>query len=193
MSDRDHQVEAQANVAVPCNPTVPKLVPVRPAGRRQDPLPVSEARPAKPLFRALASMATTLRRFMAAATLSVPLAYFVAFLMTGGVLRSELASGLVGVFLRAVISPGLWLFDHIFARRVVDNGWNFELVIVGALLFIPRHFLMLPFEHLDHWAADVRTRSAYGNTMVAIHPGASFVPKPVARQTLPPNSALEKA
>ncbi len=187
MSDVDHKVEIQTPVAAP------RYVPVMPAGRPAPRLAASEPARANPLLRALASTATLLRRTVSIATLSVPLAYLLAFFVGGGLLNPQLATGPVGVFVRAVVHPGLWLCDQVLAKRLVDQGWNFELLFLGALLFIPRHFLLLPFERLDHWAARLRTRSAHGAVMVAVHPGAAFISKPVARETLPANSVLGKA
>ncbi len=187
MSDLDHNVAVQA----PAAPA--RYLPVMPAGRPAPRVASSQALRARPLVRALARTTSVVRRLVSLATLSIPFAYLVAFFVGGGLLRPELASGKIGAFIQAVVRPGLWLFDHILAKRLVDVGWNFELLILGGLLFIPRHFLLLPFQHLDHWAADLRTRSAYGAARVAIHPGAGFVTKPAAREPLPASSALGKA
>lgn len=188
MSDVDHNLEVQAPSAA-----APRYVPVMPAKRPAPRVAAFEPVRANPLLRALAKGTTALRRTISIASLSVPFAYLLAFFVGGGLLNAQLDTGVVGGFVHSIVTPGLWLCDQILAKRIVDHGWNFELLFLGALLFIPRHFLLLPFERLDRWAADLRTRSAYGAAMVAVHPGAAFMPKPVARQTLPPNSALGKA
>lgn len=134
---------------------------------------------------AAAWLTRNFRRAVGLATLTLPLAYFVAFLISGGVLRWDLFEGNVfGRFLNLVVSPGLALWDRAFAKRMIADGWNYELPLLGALLFIPRFYLLLPLEKLEQWGAAWRARSAQGKT-VRLHPGAAFQPKPVASETLP--------
>src|SRR5262245_61057510 len=106
-------------------------------------------------LKAIKQLAVFTRKTVSAVTLAVPLAYFLQFCIDGGMLRQQAFDKInASALMHAIVAPGMKLGSAIFAKPMVDHGWNFMFVVIGAVLFVPRHFIMVPFHRFEKWAKE---------------------------------------
>ncbi len=93
------------------------------------------------------------RIVLSLATLTVPLSYFLYFVISGGLLRAQVFEGTFAMrFMQAVVMPALALADRVFAFKTSVEGWNFLLLGFGVVAFILRYIVLLPVTTAEHWA-----------------------------------------
>ncbi len=146
-----HAMPAMSQTAtVATAPPVPASSPQlkMPSGVRLQPT-AADMKSRKAVFVSLKSV----RIVLSLATLTVPLAYLLYFIISAGLIRTQAVEGTVVMrFIQAVVVPPLAAADRVFAFRMVVEGWNFLLLGLGVLAFIVRYVFMLPFTSAEHWA-----------------------------------------
>jgi serine/threonine protein kinase/class 3 adenylate cyclase len=116
------------------------------------------------LARGMYAGAKTLRIAVQLLSLSVPLAFLAYFVISGGLIRPEVVQGTWFMkFIEAVVVPPLSVVERTFTFRLVMNTWNFMLLLLAVGAFVLRHLLVLPLEHLEHWA---KTRVVWAQAAV---------------------------
>ena len=106
----------------------------------------------------------TLRKALSLATWTVPLSYFLCFLV-GPVIRPGAIEGTaVFGYIAAVVEPGMTLADYFFSFRAVIHGWNLMFVVMGIIAAAGRALALKPINFLLRKAEDLtqpRKRYAY--------------------------------
>jgi class 3 adenylate cyclase len=93
------------------------------------------------------------RIVLSIASLAIPFAFFLYFVISGGLIRPQLVEGTAVMrFVNALVTPALRLSESVFTFRTVYQGWNFVLLGFGILGFVARQLVLLPVEKLEHWA-----------------------------------------
>ena len=165
-ADRVQPAAPASHAAMPAA-SAPAMAPVSPssgATAAMPPPPVPGS--AKAVYHAI----RLFRIILAVASLSVPLSFFLYFVISGGLIRPQVVEGtaLMG-FVRAVVTPALRLSESVFTFRTVYQGWNFILLGFGILGFVARQLVLLPVERIEHWAKSrvVRAKTAAPVAIVA--------------------------
>src|SRR5262245_42548695 len=101
-------------------------------------------------LHAIKQVAVIKRKTMTAVTLAVPLSYFITFCIEGGLLRQQAFDAIgASALMHAIVAPGMKLGSTIFAKPMVDHGWNFLFVLMGVVALVLRHYVMVPFHKFE--------------------------------------------
>ncbi|HUQ49690.1 MAG TPA: protein kinase [Terriglobales bacterium] len=93
-------------------------------------------------------------------TLTVPLSFFLYFIVSGGLVRAQIVEGTaLWGYVKGIVLPVLTLAEDVFTVRPVVNGWNFMLAGLGLVAFGVRHLVLLPVDKAEHWAKTQMVRS----------------------------------
>jgi serine/threonine protein kinase/class 3 adenylate cyclase len=116
-------------------------------------------------------------------TLTVPLSFFLSFVVGGRLVRPDLVNGTaIWSYVEAIVGPAMALANKVFSDefRPVVNGWNFMLAGFGIVTFGVRQLVLLPVDKLGHWA---KTRAVQSKASSAKAPVGS-VQERVSNQRL---------
>ncbi|MCI0353565.1 MAG: serine/threonine protein kinase [Acidobacteria bacterium] len=150
-----------APVATPRPPSGEHAAPVaapRPPARPPVKVPsrVAVAAPAGPsaLAQAYASGKYNTLRWVrigvALVTITVPIAFFAYFLITGGLIPAKLVEGTpVMAYMRLVVLPIASVAKQIVAMNLTVKGYDLMLAFLGMLAMAVRAFILLPIERAE--------------------------------------------
>ncbi len=138
---------SHSRIAAPSGQTIAVTMPASGPAQAAPPPPIPAA--ARQTYYAL----RTLRIAISIITLTVPLAFFLYFVVSGGLIRPQVIEGTALMsFMRRIVTPALRISDTLFNFRTVYEGWNFILVGFGIVAFLVRQVVILPFQKLEHRA-----------------------------------------
>ena len=151
-------------VAAPAPPVVPAPPPVRPrpAGRaRVVPPPAPEGPSA--LKQAYASGKYSTLRWtrigVAVVTITVPLAFFLYFLISGGLIPVKWVEGTpVMAYVRLIVLPLTAVAKKIISLNLTVRGYDLMLAFLGVLALVVRAFILMPIERAEMAAKPRRER-----------------------------------
>jgi class 3 adenylate cyclase len=127
----------------------------------------TEAAPqsAKATYKAI----RVIRFFFSMVTLTVPLSFFLYFVVSGGLVRAQIVEGTaLWGYVKAIVSPLLDVAESVFTIRPVVNGWNFMLAGLGIVAFGVRQLVLLPVDKLEHWAKTRAVQSKVAGAKVPV-------------------------
>ncbi len=105
------------------------------------------------LYKTLYVAAKIVRNVFATATLAVPLAFLMYFVLSGGlILPQSIENTAIMQYLRATVFPLLASAGKMFASRLVFDGWDFALVVLAILALMVRGLVLMPLEAAEQWA-----------------------------------------
>src|SRR6185436_11736072 len=92
----------------------------------------------KPIFYAL----KTLRIAVAIFSITVPLAFVLYLLVSGGLVRPQFVEGsFFWGYVKALVIPALATAENVLTIRPIVNGWNLMLAGLAGIAFVVRHLL----------------------------------------------------
>jgi hypothetical protein len=93
----------------------------------------------------------TLKVVVSLATLAVPLAFALSFLIGGGAIRPEIVQDTsVQRFMDAIVGPVLETAGKVLTFRTVVDGWNLLLPVMAIVAIVLRR--LVPFLRAERWA-----------------------------------------
>jgi class 3 adenylate cyclase len=101
--------------------------------------------------KALYAGTKTIRIAVSIFSAAIPLSFFFVLALTGGLIKPQAVESVTGIA-QAIVNPALSVVDSLFTFRLVYNGWNFMLAMLGVLAIGLRHALLIPFEKAENWA-----------------------------------------
>ncbi len=100
--------------------------------------------------RALYNLVKGTRKLLALALWVLPLAYFLYFIIGGGVIKPSAVEGtVVMALIKAVVVPVMQWVESVFTFRMVSGGWNFMVLALGLAAIVLRFVLLLPVETVE--------------------------------------------
>ncbi len=109
---------------------------------------------AKLASKILHAGAQALQRTISVVTLAVPLAFFVYGLLASGVLRQDVITGSVRMFMETIVLPAKAVTARIFAVPMIFHGLDLVVLGWGLLALVLREVVLEPFRKLEKWSAD---------------------------------------
>jgi hypothetical protein len=104
-------------------------------------------------MRATYSALKALRMAVSIATLTVPLAFLLYFLIGGGAIRTEIVEGtVIKRYMEAIVVPVLEVAGKVLTFRTVVDGWNLLLPVMAVVTLVLRRLVHLPFLRAEQWA-----------------------------------------
>lgn len=83
-------------------------------------------------------------------TLLVPLAFFLSFLMSGGLISTKWVEGTpLMAFLRIVVLPLAGVAKKIVTANLTVRGYDLMLAFLGVLALVVRALILLPIERAE--------------------------------------------
>ncbi|HUS19022.1 MAG TPA: protein kinase [Terriglobales bacterium] len=93
-------------------------------------------------------------------TLTLPLSFFIKFLVVGGVIKQQFIYGTkLWSYVEWICTPAQTLAGDIFNFKSTVNGWDFVLIGLAVAAFALRHLVLLPVDKLEQWAKTKVVRS----------------------------------
>ncbi|MGH9649333.1 MAG: serine/threonine-protein kinase, partial [Terriglobales bacterium] len=106
--------------------------------------------PASASTRTIYNVVRGARKLLALLLWILPLAYFLYFIIGGGLIKQQAVEGtVVMALMRALVVPVMQWVDSVFTFRMVSGGWNFMVLALGFAAIVLRFVLLLPVETVE--------------------------------------------
>lgn len=98
-------------------------------------------------------------------TLTLPLSFFLKFLVVGGAIKSQLVYGTkLWAYTEWIVTPAQSVANSVLNFNTKMNDWDFLLIGLGLVAFAVRHLILLPVDKLEQWAKTKVVRAKAGGT-----------------------------
>ncbi|MCI0356538.1 MAG: protein kinase [Acidobacteria bacterium] len=125
--------------------------------------------PAAASTRTIYNVVRGTRRLLSLVLWILPLAYFLYFIIGGGLIRQQAVEGTVIMgLIRALVVPVMQWVDSVFTVRMVSGGWNFMVLVLGFAAIVLRFVLLLPVETVEQ-KLRIRLDHASGRPPSRVH------------------------
>lgn len=106
--------------------------------------------PASKSTRTVYNIVRGMRKVLSLLLWIIPLAYFLYFIIGGGLIKQTAVEGtVVMALIKALVVPVMQWVDSVFTVRMVSGGWNFMVLALGFGAIMLRFVLLLPIETVE--------------------------------------------
>jgi len=125
--------------------------------------------PAAASTRTVYNLVRGTRKLLSLALWILPLAYFLYFIIGGGLIRQQALEGTpVMGLMRALVVPVMQWVDSVFTFQMKSGGWNFMVLALGFAAIVLRFVLLLPVETVEQ-KLRIRLDHASGRPPSRVH------------------------